>query len=230
MAGKLVWDKIGERLYETGTSKGVLYVQDTKGVYKEGVAWNGLVSVKQSPDGAEPNDQYADNIKYLSLTSAENFKGSVDAFTYPEEFTACDGSAALIPGVTLGQQDRAQFGLSYATIVGNDTMRNNFGEKIHIIYGAQVAPSERSYETVNEDPSVLTLSWEFTTTPAVAEGFKPTAYICVDSTKVAPEVFKKVQDTLYGSDLVAPKLPALNELLVMIKSVTTTTTTTTTKI
>ena len=155
---KLVWDAVGERLYETGTSNGVLFVQDAKGGYPVGVAWNGLISAKQSPDGAEPNDIYADNMKYLSLTSAENFKGSIEAYTYPEEFAQCDGSAAAAPGVYLGQQPRKPFALVYSTIVGNDTEYEAHGEKLHIIYNAKASPSERSYETVGDTPNALTFS------------------------------------------------------------------------
>ena len=162
---KLLWDQAGERVYETGTSKGVLFVQDETGAYGTGVAWNGLVSVKKSPDGAEETPVYADNMKYLSLFSAENLKGSIDAFTYPEEFEECDGSAQVHPGVYVGQQTRKPFGLAWTTIVGNDTQGNAYGEKIHIIYNSKVSPAERAYETVNESPSTITFSWNFTTTP-----------------------------------------------------------------
>ncbi|MEG0239491.1 MAG: hypothetical protein RR643_05005 [Anaerorhabdus sp.] len=223
---RLIWDKVGEREYETGTSKGVLFTQDTAGAYSEGIAWNGLVSVTQSPDGAEANDQFADNIVYVSLTSAENFKGNISAFTYPDEFGACDGSADVVPGVTIGQQTRQPFAMSYQTIVGNDTLGNDFGKKIHVIYGAKVAPSERGYETVNADPSLITFSWDFTTTPVVLENFKPTAYIAIDSTKVNPAIFKAVEDAIYGTETVASKLPPLEDLIKLIKTTSTTTTTT----
>ena len=158
---KLQWDQVGQRLYETGTSKGVLFVQNDSGAYGTGVAWNGLQSVKKANDGAEATPLYADNMKYIELMSAENLKGSIDAYTYPEEFEACDGSAAVNPGVYVGQQTRKPFGLVYSTIVGNDTKGNRYGEKLHIIYNAKVSPTERAYETVNEDPTALTFSWEF---------------------------------------------------------------------
>lgn len=215
---KLVWDQVGQRLYETGTSKGVLYTQEKTGAYADGVAWNGLISVKQSPDGAEPTDLYADNIKYLSMTSAENFKGSVDAYTYPEEFSACDGSAAIATGVYAAQQPRVGFGLVYSTIVGNDTQGNTYGEKIHIIYGAKVSPSERSYETVNNDPNAITFSWSFTTTPVnvESEGVQPTAYICVDSTKADLTKFKALQELLYGNDTTPATLPTPDEIIALL--------------
>lgn len=219
---KLKWDDIGKRVYETGTSKGVLYTQDETGAYETGVAWSGLVSVKQSPDGAEPQDMYADNIKYLSMTSAENFKGTIDAFTYPEEFGKCDGSAELAAGsgVYAGQQARSAFGMVYSTVVGNDTVGNAFGEKIHIIYNAKVAPSERAYETINETPSAITFSWGFTTTPVSVDDIpaldQPTAYISIDSTKAEPAKFKAIQDVLYGTETLEASLPTLSELITLI--------------
>ncbi|MEG0239514.1 MAG: hypothetical protein RR643_05120 [Anaerorhabdus sp.] len=229
MVGRLQWDLIGERLYETGTSHGVLFVQDKTGAYKPGVAWNGLTGIKQSPDGAESTDQYADNDKYLSLTSKENFKGTIEAFTYPDEFNACDGSAEIVPGVTVGQQNRSQFGISYETVIGNDTVGEDFGTKLHIIYGAKTAPSAKEYATINDSPEALALSWEFSTTPATApDGFKPTAYICLNSTTVAPEIYNAVRDKIQGSATTESSLPSLVELITMIKGVTTTTTTSTT--
>lgn len=217
---KLIWDKVGERYYETGTSKGALFLADTTGEYLPGVAWNGLVAVRQSPDGAEETPIFADNIKYLALTSAENFKGTIEAYTYPTDFAKADGSAEVIPGVYLGQQARTTFGMAYSTIVGNDTMGNDFGEKIHIIYGAKVSPTERSYETVNNDPNAITFSWAFSTTSASvsAEGFKPTAYFTIDSTKVSAVVFKSVQDLIYGTELVVSALPSIDELITLVKA------------
>lgn len=219
---KLAWDKTGERLYETGTAKGALFLQDNTGAYEEAVAWNGLVAVRQSPDGAEESPIFADNIKYLSLMSAENFKGTIEAYTYPEEFSKADGSAEVVPGVYLGQQTRNPFGLVYSTIVGNDTQGNDYGEKLHIIYNAKVAPSERSYETVNDTPAAITFSWAFTTTPeqVATDGFKPTAYVSIDSTKVAPAVFKAVEDAVYGTAEIPAALPSIDELIELITGAT----------
>ena len=228
---KLTWDNIGDRLYETGTSKGVLFTQNSDGSYAKGVAWSGLTSVKQSPDGAEPNPIYADNIKYLELTSAENFKGSIDAYTYPDEFAKCEGSAEILPGsgIFASQQERSAFGLVYSTIVGNDTEGNDYGEKIHIIYNAKVSPSERAYETVNETPSAITFSWSFSTTPVSVENIpvlkRPTSYLCVDSTKVSPATFQAVKDFVYGTTMKESQLPTIAELVALVVPATTTTTT-----
>lgn len=227
---KLVWDAVGERQYETGTSKGALFVKDENGAYESGVAWNGLVSVKQSPDGAEPNDIYADNIKYLSMMSAENFKGSIDAFTYPDEFELCNGSAELVPGsgVYVGQQARRGFGLVYTTIVGNDTMGNAYGEKIHIVYNATVSPSERAYETINDTPAAITFSWNFTTIPVnvddIPELKRPTAYVAVDSTKTSAATFEAIKDLVYGTSSHDAEIPTLSELITILTATTTTTT------
>lgn len=214
---KLTWDNTGERLYETGTSKGVLFVQNDLGNYEEGVAWNGLVSVKQNNDGAEPNDLYADNIKYLSLMSAENHKGSIDAYTYPEAFEECDGSATVNPGVYIGQQSRRQFGLVYATIVGNDTQGNAYGEKMHFVYNAKVSPSERAYETVNDDPDAITFSWEYTTTPVDLSdiGLDPSAGITVSKTEVGAAKYKELQDLVYGTAETEPRLPTIQEIVTL---------------
>lgn len=219
---RLKWDRTGERLYETGTSKGVLFVQDDDGVYGEGVAWNGLVSVKQNNDGAEPNDLYADNIKYLSMMSAENHKGSIDAYTYPEEFEECDGSSAVNPGVFVGQQTRVPFGLVYSTIVGNDTQGNTYGEKMHFVYNAKVSPSERSYETVNEDPDAITFSWEYTTTPEdLSElGLDPSAGVTVSKKEVGEDIYKKLQDEVYGTEENEPRLPSIEEVISLTKPTT----------
>ena len=214
---KLVWDQAGQRLYETGTSKGVLFVQESTGDYGEGIAWNGLVSVKKSPDGAEESPIYADNMKYLSLMSAENLKGSIDAYTYPDEFEACDGSAAINPGVYVGQQTRVPFALAWSTIVGNDTQGNAYGEKIHIVYNAKVSPSERAYETVNEDPSAITFSWEYSTTPVDLSdiGLEPSAGITVSRSEVKPEAWSALTDMLYGNDSESATLPTIQEVITM---------------
>lgn len=224
---KLQWDQIGQRLYETGTSKGVLFIQDNAGAYGTGVAWNGLVAVKQSNDGAEESPQYADNMKYLSLTSAENSKGSIDAFTYPEEFEACDGSAAINPGVFVGQQNRVPFALVYSTIVGNDTQGNSYGEKLHLIYNAKVAPAERAYETVNDSPSALTFSWDYTTTPSDLSdiGLDPSAAITIDKSKVSSEAWTALTEALYGTADQESRIPSIQEVIAMTEPATTTTTT-----
>lgn len=214
---KLKWDQVGERLYETGTSKGVLFPQSKTGTYETGVAWNGLQSVKKSNDGAEESPLYADNMKYLSLTSAENLKGSIDAYTYPEEFEQCDGSAAIQPGVYVGQQARRPFGLAYSTIVGNDTEGNRFSEKIHLIYNAKVAPASRDYETVNNDPSALTFSWEYSTTPVdlSALGLDPSAGVVVTRHEVSEAAWKAVTDAIYGTESEEAHLPTLEEVIAM---------------
>jgi hypothetical protein len=219
---KLQWDQAGQRIYETGTSKGVLFVQETTGEYAPGVAWNGLVSVKKSPDGAEESPIYADNMKYLSLMSAENLKGSIDAYTYPEEFEACDGSAAVNPGVYVGQQTRVPFAMAYSTIVGNDTQGNAYGEKIHIVYGAKVSPSERAYETVNEDPTALTFSWEYSTTPVDLSdiGLEPSAGITIAKTEVSAAAWKALTDKLYGTDTLPSELPSIQEVITLTEPVT----------
>jgi hypothetical protein len=224
---KLQWDQTGSRLYETGTSKGVLFVQNDLGGYDKGVAWSGLVSVKKSNDGAEESALYADNMKYLSLTSAENLKGSIDAFTYPEEFEACDGSNAVNPGVYVGQQTRVPFGLAWSTIVGNDTLGNAYGEKIHIVYNAKVAPAERAYETVNDSPQALTFSWNFTTTPVDLSdiGLVPSAGIVVEKSKVSPQAWTELTNKLYGDATNSSTLPTIQEVIAMTEPATTTTTT-----
>lgn len=218
---KLLWDQAGQRLYETGTSKGVLFVQNGLGAYDKGVAWNGLVSVKKSNDGAEESPLYADNMKYLSLTSAENLKGSIDAFTYPDEFEVCDGSATVNPGVYVGQQTRVPFGLAWSTIVGNDTQGNAYGEKIHIIYNAKVAPAARDYETVNEDPSALTFSWEYTTTPVDLSdiGLDPSAGIVVSKTEVTAAAWTALTNKLYGTATTEPTLPTIQEVIALTEAV-----------
>ena len=209
---KLVWDESGKRLYETGVEKGVLYVQGENGQYQNGVAWNGLTAVTESPSGAEPTALYADDIKYLELFSAEEFGATIEAYTYPEEFEACDGSASLGTGVTIGQQDRKAFGLCYRTIVGNDVKGNENGYKLHLIYGAKAKPSEKAYATVNDSPEAVTFSWEVTTTPVNVAGFKPTASVTIDSTKIAPEKLKLIEDKLYGTASEEAALPLPDEI------------------
>ena len=211
---KLVWDETGKRFYETGVSKGVLYPQ-ANGIYPKGVAWNGLTAVTESPSGAEATPLYADNIKYLNLMSAEEFGATIEAYTYPDEFGACNGEAALVEGVTIGQQKRTPFGMSYQTKVGND-VDSELGYKIHLIYGALAAPSEKAYATVNDSPEAITFSWEVTTTPVEVEGFKPTASLIIDSTKVEAEKLKAIEDILYGTAEVEARLPLPNEVLSII--------------
>ena len=209
---KLVWDESGKRLYETGVEKGVLYVQGESGTYDKGVAWNGLTAVTESPSGAEPTALYADDIKYLELFSAEEFGATIEAYTYPAEFEACDGSASLGTGVTIGQQDRKAFGLCYRTVVGNDVKGNEHGYKIHLVYGAKAKPSEKAYATVNDSPEAVTFSWEVTTTPVNVAGFKPTASVTIDSTKVEPLKLKAIEDKLYGTQDQEPTLPLPDEI------------------
>ena len=196
---KLVWDKTGERYYETGVKNGVLYIP-TEGVYSKGVAWNGLTAVTESPSGAEATALYADDMKYLSLYSAEEFGATIEAYTYPDEFAQCDGSAELTKGVSIGQQTRKTFGLCYKTIIGNDTDGNDHGYKLHMIYGCMASPSEKAYATINDSLDAITLSWEVTTTPVSVAGFKPTASITIDSTKADPTKLAALEDILYGKD------------------------------
>lgn len=214
---KLTWDQNGKRIYETGTDHGVLYLQDNDGAFQTGVAWNGLTKVSEAPEGAEETALYADNVKYLSLYSAENFKGTIEAYTYPDEFAIADGSAEIAKGVVIGQQTRRPFGLVYRTIKGNDIKENDYGYKIHIIYNAKVSPSSRDYETVNDTPGAITFSWAFTTTPVQVEGFKPTATFVVDSTAVDPTKLKALEDMLFGTEAGEPKMPTPEELISMIK-------------
>lgn len=208
---KLVWHKIGERQYETGVERGVLYPIQTGGVYTKGVVWNGLSAVTESPSGAEPSPFYADNSKYLNLMSAEEFGATIEAFTYPDEFAECDGSAEIAPGVFAGQQNRKMFGFCYRTILGNDTDSDDYGYKLHLVYGALAAPSEKGYSTVGDSPEPITLSWEISTTPveitSVIEGkkFKPTALLTFDSTKVNPKNLAALEEILYGKDPTTPE-------------------------
>lgn len=216
---KIVWDESGKRLYETGVKNGVLYIQDETGAYNKGVAWNGLTAVTESPSGAEATPLYADDIKYLELFSAEEFGATIEAYTYPEEFEACDGSASLGTGVTIGQQDRKTFGLCYRTVLGNDVKSNEYGYKLHLIYGAKAAPSEKGYQTINDSPEAITFSWEVTTTPVNVAGFKPTASVTIDSTKIDHEKLKKIEDMLYGEGATDAKLPLPDELKTILAGV-----------
>lgn len=211
----LKWDQTGERFYETGVKNGVLYVQD-KGVYGAGVAWNGLTAVTESPSGAEASPLYADDIKYLNLMSNEELGATIEAYTYPVEFEACDGSAAIATGVNIGQQSRKTFGLCYRTTLGNDESGNDYGYKLHLIYGCLAAPSEKAYATINDSPEAITFSWEVTTTPVAVTGYKPTASVTIDSTKVGPEKMAELEAILYGSGETAAKLPLPDELIEML--------------
>ena len=217
---KILWDKTGEKFYETGVKKGVLYPVDNLGVYSNGVAWNGITAITESPSGAEASPLYADDIKYVNLTSAEEFGATIEAYTYPDEFAECDGSAEIAEGVVVGQQKRKTFGLSYVTTLGNDTEGQDHGYKIHLIYGAQAAPSEKGYSTINDSPEAIILSWVLSTTPVNVTGFKPTASITIDSTKVDAEKLKALEDILYGTDGTeepssgtTPRLPLPDEII-----------------
>ena len=208
---KIVWDAIGERFYETGVKNGVLYVMD-KGAYGKGVAWNGLTAVTESPSGAEATALYADDIKYLNLMSNEEFGGTIEAYTYPDEFKACNGEADLATGVTIGAQTRKAFGLCYRTTIGNDTDGNDYGYKLHLVYGAQAAVSEKAYATINDSPEAITFSWEFTTTPVSVAGHKPTACVTIDSTKVDAEKLAALEAKLYGTESEEASLPLPDEI------------------
>ena len=214
----LVWDAAGKRFYETGVKKGVLYVQDDKGTYPKGVAWNGLTGVTESPSGAEANPIYADDMKYLNLYSAEEFGATIEAYTYPDEFAECDGSAELTAGVTIGQQKRKAFGMCYRTVLGNDVTGEDYGYKLHIIYGAMASPSEKAYATVNDSPEAITFSWEVTTTPVNVEGMKPTASLVIDSTKVDASKLSALEAILYGSENTDPRLPLPNEIKTLMST------------
>ena len=204
----LTWDDTGSRLYETGTKKGVLFPKNANGVYQSGVAWNGLTAVSESPSGAEETALYADDIKYLSLRSAEEFGATIEAYTYPDAWADCDGSATLDDGIYIGQQTRRGFALSYVTTLGNDTQGNDHGEKLHIIYNAMASPSEKSYATINDSPEAITFSWELTTTPITFRSdLKPSATLTIDSTKCAADVYQAIKDKLYGTSSTEPTLP-----------------------
>lgn len=213
---KLVWDNTGERYYETGVKQGVLYPISSEGTYSLGVAWNGLTAVTESPSGAEATPLYADDIKYLNLMSNEEFGGTIEAYTYPDEFAQCDGSASLVAGVSIGQQPRTTFGLCYRTTLGNDIKNNDYGYKLHLVYGALAAPSEKAYATINDSPEAITFSWEFTTTPVNVTGHKPTASITIDSTKVDTTKLAALEAILYGSEDTEPRLPLPDEIATLM--------------
>ena len=208
---KIVWDQTGERLYETGVNHGVLYIP-TSGVYSKGVAWNGLTAVTESPSGAEATALYADDIKYLNLMSTEEFACTIEAYTYPDEFAECDGSASLVAGVNIGQQPRKTFGLCYRTTIGNDTESNAHGYKLHMVYGCLAAPSEKAYATINDSPEAITFSWEVSTTPVNVTGHKPTALLTIDSTKADPTKLADLEKILYGDTDTEPRLPLPDEI------------------
>ena len=212
---KLVWDNTGKRLYETGVSKGVLYIP-TGGVYSKGVAWNGLTAVTESPSGAEATPLYADDIKYLNLMSNEEFGATIEAYMSPEEFDQCDGTASLATGVSIGQQKRKTFGMAYKTTIGNDVDGNDYGYKIHLIYGALAAPSEKAYSSINDSPEAMTLSWEVSTTPVTVDGFKPTATVVIDSTKADPTKLAALEAILFGSEEKEARLPFPDEIVSII--------------
>lgn len=224
---KLVWDKTGEHFYETGVKNGVLYPMSASGTYPKGVAWNGLTAITESPSGAEATALYADDIKYLNLMSNEEFGATVEAYTYPDEFAECDGSASLTEGVYIGQQARKTFGLCYRTTLGNDSKGNDYGYKLHIIYGAMASPSEKAYSTINDSPDAITFSWELSTTPVAVANFKPTASLTIDSTKVDPQKLAELEEILYGKDgtgedhstgAVDPRLPLPDEIATLMKT------------
>lgn len=209
----LTWDDTGDRLYETGVDHGVLYPVDANGNYSNGVAWNGLSTVTETPSGAEATNIYADNIKYLELRSLEEYGGTIEAYTYPDEFAECDGSAVLATGLYAGQQPRKPFGFSFRSVVGNDVDKDTHGYKLHLIYGAMASPSERSYATINDSPEAITFSWEFTTTPVALAGHKPVSCLTIDSTKVDSTKLKALEDKLYGTTSAAPYLPLPAEVV-----------------
>ena len=215
---KIVWDETGKHFFETGIKNGVLYPQDSTGKYPKGVAWNGLTSVTESPGGADPSDIYADDDKYLTLRAKETFGGTIEAYTSPDEFGVCDGTAELAPGVYIGQQARKAFGLCYRTAVGNDVDGTDHGYKLHLVYGATASPSQKAYSTINESPEAMTLSWEFTTTPVKVTGHKPTALLVIDSRNVDPGVMTKIEKVLYGDDAKEASLPSPDEILALINT------------
>lgn len=207
----IVWDATGEHFYETGVDHGVLYIP-TAGVYSKGVAWNGLTGVTESPSGAESNPQYADNIKYLNLISAEEWAGTIEAFTYPDEFAACNGEKELTAGVTVGQQSRSTFGMSYRTKIGNDTDGSDHAYKIHLLYGLTAAPSEKAYTTVNDSPEAVTFSWEASSVPVNVTGMLPTSSITIDSRTADPTQLEALEKILYGGEEAEPRLPLPDEV------------------
>lgn len=214
---RLVWHETGKKIYETGVSNGVLFVLDPKtGRYKQGVAWNGLTNVTKSPEGAEPQPQYADNLKYLEIVSAEEFKGTIEAYTYPDEFAVCDGSAEPVAGVEVGQQDRVKFGFAYQTLIGNDVAGQNAGKKLHVIYGCLASPSEKAYATVNDSPEPAAFSWSISATKVPFKDGKPTATLTFNSMKLGADKYKKIEDQLFGADASEPGLLLPDELIALV--------------
>lgn len=214
---RLTWDDLGKRFYETGVKQGVLYPQ-VGGAYPKGVAWNGLTAVTESPSGAEPTPLYADDIKYLELTSNEEFGCTIEAYTYPDEFKACNGEATLAEGVTIGQQTRVPFGFCYKTVLGNDEKKNDYGYKLHLVYGATASVSEKAFQTINDSPEAITFSWEVTTTPVAVKGFKPTAILTIDSTTIAADKLTALEDILYGKEEAEARLPLPDEIAELVKA------------
>ena len=215
---KIKWDETGEKIYETGVKNGVLYLPNETGEYVKGVAWNGLTAVTESPSGAESTPLYADDIKYVELFSAEEFGATLECYTYPDEFAECDGSAEVTPGVIIGQQNRKTFGLCYRTTLGNDVKGNEFGYKLHLIYGAKASPSEKSYSTINDSPEAITFSYEITTTPVNVTGHKPTASLTINSTKVDASKLQQLEALLYGGESTEAKLPLPDEVINLLKN------------
>lgn len=216
---KLKWDQTGERFYETGVDKVVLFPMESTGEYGQGVAWNGISAVNESPSGAEPTALYANNGKYLNLISNEDFAATIEAYTYPDEFEECDGSKEIAPGVVIGQQKRKVFGLAYRTLLGNDVDGNDHGYKLHLVYGCLAAPSEHNHSTVNDSPEAGTMSWSVSTTPVEVADAKPTATVTIDSTKADKAKLKKLEDMLYGTDQAESKLPLPAEVITLMKDV-----------
>lgn len=214
---RLTWDDTGKRFYETGVKQTVLYSQDESGAYPKGVAWNGVTAITESPSGAESNPLYADDIKYLDLISAEEYGATIEAYTYPEEFGACQGEKEIVKGVSIGQQDRSAFGLSWRTVLGNDVKKDAYGYKLHLMYGGMAAPSEKGYESINDSPDAITMSWEVTTTPVSVTGGKPTAIITIDSTKTDATKLKALEDVLYGESAAA-RLPLPDEVATIMNA------------
>ena len=214
---RLTWDDLGKRFYETGVKQGVLYPQ-VGGAYPKGVAWNGLTAVTESPSGAEPTPLYADDIKYLELTSNEEFGCTIEAYTYPDEFKVCNGEATLAEGVTIGQQTRVPFGFCYKTVLGNDEKKNDYGYKLHLVYGATASVSEKAFQTINDSPEAITFSWEVTTTPVAVKGFKPTAILTIDSTTIAADKLTALEDILYGKEETQARLPLPDEIAELVKA------------
>lgn len=212
---KIIFDNTGEKIYETGVDHCVLYVRDGN-AYQTGVAWNGITAINESPSGAEATPIYADNIKYLNIVSGEDFGATIEAYTYPDEFTECDGSAEIVAGVKIGQQTRKPFALCYRTLIGNDVAGTGHGYKLHFIYNAQAAVSAKNYKTINESPEAMSFSWEISTTPEVVEGFKPTATVTVDSTKVDSTKLKALEDKIYGSENSEPTMPTISEIVSLL--------------